>query len=132
MTIKEYFEREQPISAKTIGDTGLYQDIKTITFEVQENTYASIKIAHIGEDLWSFGYEIKRNAYWPIICKDCTTHSTVMGCISNLIFGMIQVLLYQLKGTAHTETLKAAIYDGAEEAMKYYKRGMRTTKKITI
>lgn len=132
MTVKEYFEHKQPINAKTIGDTAFYQDISVITFEMNENSYASIKIAHVGEDLWSLGYEIKPFESHPVLCKDCTTHSITMGNINNFVYGMTQVILHKLKKLKHSKALETVIYDGVEEALAYRRKNLKPIGKITI
>ena len=132
MTIEKYFENEQPISDETIGDTCLYKNISTIKIQATNSNYAAIKIAHIGENLWAFGYEIQQYATAPIICRDCTTHIITKGYIENLIYGMIQVLLLHLKKINHTKMLEKAIYDAAEEAIKHYKHNVPPVGKITI
>lgn len=132
MTIKEYFEQKQPISNTTIGDTCFYKDVATITIQPTSASYATIEIAHIGENLWAFGYKIKPNSIAPIICKDCTTHATTRGHIENLVYGMIQVLLLHLKRTDCTKSLKCSILEAAEEAMGYCKRNAPSIGKITL
>lgn len=132
MTIKEYFEQKQPISDTTIDGTCFYKDVATITIQPTSASYATIEIAHIGENLWAFGYKIKSNSTAPIICKDCTAHTITKGYIENLIYGMTQVLLLHLKGTDCTKSLKCSILEVAEEAMRYRKLNAPSIGKITF
>lgn len=132
MTIKEYFEHKQPISDVTIDDTCLYKDIARIDIQATETGYAAIKVAHIGENLWAFGYEIKLNATAPVVCKDCTTHAVTKGYIENLIYGMSQVLLLHLYRMKCTKVFEKSILDAAQEAMGYYKHDAPSIGKITI
>lgn len=132
MTIKEYFGHEQPISDATIDDTCLYKDVTTIKIQATDTSYAAIKIAHIGENLWAFGYEIKQHSTAPVTCRDCTTHIITKGYIENLVYGMIQVLMLHLKKINHTKILESSILDAAQEAIKYYKHDAPSIGKITI
>lgn len=132
MTIKEYFEKEQPISDAVIEESSFYKDIATIELKVSDAQYGIIKIAHVGENLWAFGYEIKINATAPVICKDCTTHAITRGYIQNLIYGMIQVLLLHLQKVQHTQKLEQVIKNGLIEAAAYYKRDAKSIGKITF
>lgn len=132
MTIKEYFEHEQPISDTTIDDTCLYKDIVTITIQPTNTSFATIEIAHIGENLWAFGYKIKPHSTAPIICKDCTTHAITKGHIENLIYGMIQVLLLHLKKINCIKSLESSTLDAAKEAIKYCKHDTPPIGKITL
>lgn len=106
MTIKEYFEHEQPISDALVGETCFYKDIANIQIQATDVSYVAIKVAHIGENLWAFGYEIKQYATAPVICRDCTTHVTTKGYIENLMYGMLQVVLLRLKKSSILKYLK--------------------------
>lgn len=132
MTLKEYFETKQPISDALIEETFLYKDIARIDFQVNENKYGTIKIAHVGESLWAFGYEIKRNAVAPVINKDCTANAITKGNINNLVYGIIQVLLLHLRKVPHAKSLEEVIEDGLDEAANYCDRKLARTEKITI
>lgn len=132
MTIKEYFEHEQPISDALVGETCFYKDIANIQIQATDVSYVAIKVAHIGENLWAFGYEIKQYATAPIICRDCTTHVTTKGYIENLMYGMLQVVLLRLKKIKHTQILENTILDAAQEVMSYYRHDTTPIGKITI
>lgn len=132
MTIEQYFKSEQPISDKTIKDTCLYKDVKTIEFRVRDFQYAAIKIARIENDIWALGYEIQPCESMSIICKDCTTHALTKGHINSLIYGMTKVLLLHLPKTHCTKPLEEAINEGIKEAEKYYIKPSCPIGKITI
>lgn len=132
MTIKEYLEHKQPISDVTIENTCLYKDIVTIKIQATDTSYAAIKVAHVGENLWAFGYEIQQYSTAPIICRDCTTHVITKGYIENLIYGMLQVLLLHLKKIKHTKILESSILDAAQDAIEYYKYDVPSIGKITL
>lgn len=132
MTLKEYFEKEQPISNATIEETCLYKDIATIEFKVDENKYGTIKIAHVDEDTWSLGYELKCNTKSPVICKDCTSHAITKGHINNLVYGMAKVLLLHLRQVQHSKTLEETIENGLDEAADYCDNNLSPVGKITI
>lgn len=132
MTINEYFKKEQPISDATLDNTCLYRDVEIINIPTDGGCYAAIKIAHIGENLWSLGYEIKK---WPtaaIICRDCTTHVLTKGYIENLIYGMIQVIIQRIGETTCVLGLKHALIEAAKDAAKYRMLDAPSVGKITI
>lgn len=132
MTIKEYLEYKQPISDATVDGTCLYKDIEVIKIKATPTSYTAIKIAHVGENLWSFGFEIQQYTDAPIICRDCTTHVITKGYIENLVYGMLQVILLHLKKIKRTKALEKSIYDAAQEAIQYYKHNAPSVGKITL
>ncbi len=132
MTLQEYFKKEQPISDKLIDETYLYKDIATIEFGNKSLEYAAIKIAHIGENLWSLGYTIKVNATAKIISKECTANDITKGCINNLIFGMTKMLASRIKSNYNNIKLKRLLTKSTNEAAAYYKNNIKPIGKITI
>lgn len=132
MTINEYFKKEQPISDATLNGTRLYRDVEIINISTSGECFAAVKIAHVGENLWSLGYEIKK---WPtaaVICKDCTTNILTKGYIENLVYGMICVILQHIGNTTCILDLKHALIEAAKEAAEYRKLDAPSVGKITI
>lgn len=132
MTIKEYFRKKQPINDEIIGDTCRYKKVSTIKIQLDDNRYAAIKIAHVGENLWALGYAMKPYSTRPVICRDCTTHAITKGYIENLIYGMMRVLILHLEKRRDTKTLIDAIRDVVPEALEHYKFDAAPVGKITL
>lgn len=132
MTLQEYFKQEQPISDRLIEDTALYADVATILFGDSDLGYGAIKIAHVGENLWALGYEIKACVNAKLIYKECTANDITKGCINNLVYGMTKVLSNHLKAKYNNLKLKKLLLKSTEEAAKYYVNNVKEIGKITI
>lgn len=131
MTIIEYFAQEQPVSTEIINEI-YYKDIQEITFGDSER-YATIKVAHIGKNLWAFGWEINDGAYKASAIRDCTPAIVTKGKIGNLIYGMTKVLQRRLREIeSPTRAIKALIEEAIEEASCYYRPQKSNNEKITI
>lgn len=132
MTIQEYFAIEQPIDT-TIIEEPFYHVFREIVFRKDKDHYAIIKVAHIGEDLWAFGWEIKDGLTNPILGRDCTSNITTKGKIDQLLFGMTKVLLRHMKESYRPSQLMTnLIYQAGEEAVHYLTSEKSYNKKITI
>lgn len=118
MTINEYFSHEQPINDEVVDEV-YYAKTKTIKFGGNSSRYAKIEIAHIGENLWAFGWEISDGSI-KYLKRHCTIHSTTKGNINKLIYGMTKVLRRQLENTKyHSQFTEKLIDKAIGEASAY-------------
>lgn len=132
MTLIEYFAQEQPVSTEIINGI-YYKDIQEIVFGEDESRYAKIKVAHIGRNLWAFGWEIKDGEQKPVICRDCTPSVITKGKIDRLIYGMTKILQCRLKEVYHpTQLIMNLINEAIEEASAFCITDTPNNEKITI
>lgn len=119
MTLSEYFSSVQPISDEVVNGV-FYRNVRTITFEAEKGRHAQIIVAHVGENLWSFGWEIQDGWRKPCHRRDCTTSNVSKGNIGRLIYGMTKVLLMQSKKIiGPSMKITMAIMNATKEAAKY-------------
>lgn len=116
MTFEEYFKKPQPIDDSLIDDALFYKSIVNIEYGTEAH-YLIIKIAHIGDNLWSFGWEIKDGAARPIEARECTPNIITKGQIEHLIYGMTKVVFNHVNNEMHTDTIKQVAHEAISKAL---------------
>ena len=131
MTITEYFAQEQPVSTEIINEI-YYKDVQEIVFG-DETRYIKIKVVHVGENLWSFGWEIKDGDYNPIACHECSPRAITTGEIHLLVYGMTKVIQKHLDDILfHTRLIAQLVNEAIAEASLHCVFKTSYDNKITI
>lgn len=134
MTIEEYFKKQQPVST-AVDKNNEYKNIRELVFGDKEtNFYASISIAHVGEDLWSFGYSIRNGSVEKTIYQPCSPVTTYKGNIRNLLCGVTKYMARLLGRTRwkHIVSIKEILNGAMSEAAKYKVKDNKDYGKICI
>lgn len=132
MTLQEYFLQNQPINDELENET-YYKYTQSIIFDDNMGHYAQIKIAHIGDNLWAFGWQIADGESKRMAIRGCTPQVTTKGDIHKLIYGMTKVLQRQLNLIpCPTKKIRDLIDNAISEANAFYQPNNKIVQKITI
>lgn len=91
MTIDDYFFTEQPTD-DTVSAEGIYKNTVNIEFADGNGNKIIITVAHIGMNLWAFGWTIRSGGKKPLGSRICSPNVTTKGDISKLMYGMAKML----------------------------------------
>ena len=139
MTIKEYFENEQPVNDAVYEKDGIYTTVQTVTFKYEEqpDLYINIQVARADEDIWAFGWEVCDGAAERTYGRDCSSCVVTKGNIRVLMYGVTKAVLYIILKTKHSKAIRALAESAVGEAEKYCTaertaKGNTSVGKITI
>lgn len=133
MKLEQYLSNIPHINDSVNPETGEYSNTKQIEFGNSATPFwVTVKIAHVGNKEWAFGYEIHSGVHSPIV-KLCCVGEVVKGDIEHLLYGLAKAMMYQIdkQNWLHKQSILEVLSAAIRETKSFIK-GKRKHYKITL